>query len=224
MHKMAANTKEFWNSEFDKGAIYGLYPSETALKTATLLVKRGIVGPEFKLLEIGGGYGRNSKYFSEQLGVSVAVVDFSEKGIELGRKLVKGQLNPPKFILGDAKILENHVEPSSYDVVFHNFCLHLSSEEERGEIYRSVYKILKRGGLFIGSYLSVDDLDCPERDSEDGVTLAVKGKQQHFFTQKEIENEIGPYFSIDKINRGSDPEKIIDDVRNTEYYFLVGRK
>lgn len=222
-NSMNTHNKEYWNNIFKNGTIYGTYPSETALKAANFLIKKQI-NKDSKLLEIGGGYGRNAIYFANQLKLDTTIIDISNIAIELGITLAQQYPLKPRFIQGDATRLEEYFPESSYDIVFHNFCLHLLSKSERKKIYEGTKHILKPKGFFLGSYLSTNDVDCPKIESEEGITLKVRGKYQHFFTEAEIKKELSPYFTIDTIIESSDPEKIIDDIRNTEYYFVVGVK
>ncbi|MEA3329632.1 MAG: class I SAM-dependent methyltransferase [Nanoarchaeota archaeon] len=218
------NNQKYWDSEFTKGLIYGSYPSKIAIKTAGLLIREKLINPDCRLLEIGGGYGRNSQYFAEHLGIKATVIDISQVALNLGQDRTKDENNPPKFVLGDILNLRDYFTPLNFDVVFHNFCLHLLPSLDRNKIYRGVFEVLKERGLFIGSYLSINDPDCMEEHTEKGATLNVRGKQQHFFSEDEIRTEVKPYFSIDTLVKSSDPEKIINELRNIEYYFLVGKK
>ena len=218
-------TVDFWNTEFSKGLIYGDNPSQAAIKTSKLLLKKGILGTKFNLLEIGGGYGRNAKYFIDYLNLNTTLFDISDNAIELAKKYTSncfpGLLN---LVLGDVADLNSLLPKAYYDVVFHNFCLHLLCFKDRDRIYSNVSTVLKPGGIFIGSYLSVNDPDCPDPGSGKEVTAFIRGKDQHFFTAQEIRKELNPFFNIEAINEGHDLEEIISEVRQTTYYYVIGIK
>jgi len=218
-------TVDFWNQEFSKGLIYGINPSEAAVKTVDFLKRKVVTGSEHTLLEIGGGYGRNAKYFIEQLGISTTLFDISAKAIDLAKSVTFPCLpNNLNFIQGDVNSLNLMINPESYDIVFHNFCLHLLCFSNRSKIYSNVAKVLKPGGIFIGSYLSVNDPDCPDSSFNQELTTLVRGKEQHFFKEEEIKNELIPYFNIEEIIEGNDLELIISEMRKTVYYYVVGVK
>lgn len=215
----------FWDNEYKSGFIYGNFPSESAYKAAKYIIKSKINKPNTVLLEIGGGYGRNAAYFAENLKINVTVVDFSQNAINLGLSIHTGNNNPINFIKGDTKNLNNLFPDSSFDIIFHNFCLHLISPFKRKLLYKQMHKLLNDDGIILGSYLSYKDPDCPKQlINGSGVTVKLRGKDQHFFTRKEIRNELSGYFKILNIIESSDPEIIYNDFRNTSYYFTAAKK
>jgi SAM-dependent methyltransferase len=215
------NTPGFWDREFQKGYIYGTEPSESARKCVDFLRERGLSSTVTEILEIGGGYGRNARYLHQELGVPVTVVDFSQRAIQLGEEFCRGSV---RFICGDAKSLLQVVN-KQYPLVFYNFCLHLIPKAERMVVYGQVAEVLSPNGILVGSYLSVNDSDCPPRlRSDRGITKIVRGKPQHFFSQEEICSELDSKFADVQIEESFDRERIIDNVRNISYFFTVGRK
>lgn len=216
-------TVEFWNSEYDKGYIYGLNPSEAAIKTVKLIKSNNIIKEGFRLLEIGGGYGRNAKYFAQQLRIPIKVVEISQRAVDLGKSFIQPWDKYVEYMLWDVRCINTISNNISYDVVFHNFCLHLLDFGNRQSIYQNISKVLKPKGWFIGSYLSVNDRDY-RKEVMNNNTMFLRGKEQHFFTQEEIINELEDNFEIALIEESSDKEIIISNVRNTTYYFVLGIK
>lgn len=218
--------KQFWNSQYSKGYIYGTYPSEAAVKTASFILSGGKPNQKMKLLELGGGYGRNSIYFASQLGLDAIVADFSDRVLALGRKLAAKYGVAVNFV--EADVLKGSVAilHESFYIVFHNFFIHLLDEEQRAEVYRRAANLLAPDGFIVGAYLSTSDPECPKknRDKGEGITTMLRGKRQHFFTKKEVIKELSPHFEILLFQEGCDPEKTVDSVRNTHYYFVVARK
>lgn len=221
--KITNKTVDFWNSEYEKGYIYGLNPSEAAIRAVKLIKSKNIIKEGFRLLEIGGGYGRNAKYFAQQLRIPIKVVEISQQAVDLGKNFLQDSNKYVEYILGDVNSLDKIFNNILFDAVFHNFCLHLLDFGNRKLIYQSISKILKPKGWLIGSYLSINDHDyCKE--VMDNNTILLRGKEQHFFTQEEIINELNDYFETALIEESSDKETIISDVRDTTYYFVSGIK
>ncbi len=79
-------TKRCWNDRYRQGgAIYGTEPSPAA-KLAVFKDFFNRFKPGQKLLEIGGGYGRNAFFFASR-GMSVVSLDISDEAIKLGTSL-----------------------------------------------------------------------------------------------------------------------------------------
>lgn len=217
-------TAEYWDNEYKRGYIYGINPSEAAIGAVKLMKSRNIIKEGFRLLEIGGGYGRNAKYFAEQLDIPIKIVDISQRAIELGRKFTQNGKNCVEFILGNVEKLDELITDEFFDIVFHNFCLHLLDFRNRQLIYENVHKVLKTNGLFIGSYLSMNDSDFPKHSPPKDNTLLIRGKEQHYFSSDEIKKELQNIFDIDILEESTDIEEIINCNRNTVYFFVVGIK
>ncbi len=221
-HMAYAGSSGYWDARYAGGYIYGIYPSETAIKTAKLLSTKN--EPRIRLLEIGGGYGRNAIYLNLQAKADATVIDFSGTATRIGKDLANSLGADVKFVNGDAfeadKIFRNEV----FGIIFHNFCIHLLKNGKRIELYSKLWNLLRPGGLIIGSYLSTNDDDCPNKGQNTPCDAKIAGATRHFFTKKEILSEISGFFKVHSITESSDPEKIIDVARNTAYFFVVGEK
>lgn len=220
----------YWNDRYSTGGlIYGEHPSGAALQLERYLSASFSDEEPLKILEIGGGYGRNSIYLDEMgrkngLKEEITIVDISNVALTLGKKLNSLKHGSVNFVQGDVKHLNSVVKPGAYDVVFHNFCLHLFDPSERKLIYSQVREILKNGGIFAGSYLSINDPDHLSFESSIDTTKIVRGIPQHFFTKSEIQDELSPYFRIESEEERKDPEKIISEFRDTVYFYVIARK
>ena len=66
-----------WETTFsDKMDMFGQTPSESAIKAVEVFKKQGIT----KILELGGGQGRDTIYFAQN-GLEVYVLDYTESGV-----------------------------------------------------------------------------------------------------------------------------------------------
>ncbi len=70
--------RQFWEDRFSKNPnVFGEGPSDPAQKAADLFKKEGVT----KILELGGGQGRDSIFFAQN-GFRVYVLDFSESAVK----------------------------------------------------------------------------------------------------------------------------------------------
>lgn len=95
------------------------------------------------VLDLGCGYGWHCKYAVEMGASSALGIDCSVKMIARARKLN----GDDKIEYRVCDLLEFAYPVSSYDLVVSNLVLHYISDLE--EIYRSVYRTLKKGGCFL---------------------------------------------------------------------------
>lgn len=225
MNISQSTTEEFWNRKYkNHRLIYGKDPSKSAMQCARLITSRkNSEGNKVSLLEIGGGYGRNARYLAS-FGVEASVIDFSSEAIELGRRYVAEYGQKINFLKGDVRELAELLTSQKYDIVFSNFCLHIFSEDERKKIYNGIEQVLKPDGLFVGSFLSINDTDYSDDKQISPRTKIIRGKPQHFFTIPEIKRELKDFLEVVSIKERNDPEKIIDSTRNTSYFFVVAKK
>jgi len=105
------------------------------------------------VLDLGCGTGRDCYVMSKLVGQSGFVygVDMTENQIAVARKYIEGQTvafgySRPnvKFIYDYIENLPEHFEPESLDAVTSNCVINLTEDKEN--VFRSVYKVLKFGG------------------------------------------------------------------------------
>lgn len=108
-----------------------------------------------KLLVIGCGYGRECIYFARK-GFEVTGVDTSLEGLKLAREwMTRERVMNIKFELGDA--LNLHYDEANFDGVFTHKVLHQFNREDRQAMMNEIHRVLRPGGLFFLSDLSVSD-------------------------------------------------------------------
>lgn len=101
---------------------------------ASLLVKGGTI------LDLGCGSGRDSAYFVTQ-GFQVTGVDLSEKLLAIAKKNVRNAL----LVKEDIRHLS--FAPNSFDGIWSCASIVHINHSEQQELFRSMYTILKPGGL-----------------------------------------------------------------------------
>jgi len=140
-----------------------------------------------KLLEIGAGTGRDSKFFQDQ-GFEVTCIDLSPAMIDLCSQ--KG-LNA--LVMDMTKIdLPDH----SFDAVYSmNSFLHLT-KDEFSEVLLRINSLLRSDGIFyLGMYGGYDFAGVWEKDSY------TPKRFFSFFTDEHLEEETSKVFEIVSFNR-----------------------
>jgi arsenite methyltransferase len=116
-----------------------------------------------KILDVGCGTGRDSYIMSKLVGKDgfVSGIDMTEGQIMVANKYIEHQSEKfryekpnTKFIHDDMENLDKHFEPESLDMVTSNCVINLA--ENKPEIIRKIYDILKLGGEFYFSDVYVD--------------------------------------------------------------------
>ena len=146
------------------------------------------------LLDLGCADGRDSIYFSNK-GLQVTAVDFSESGINK----LKSQNARINCLILDIRNIK--FQGNSFDVIYAHLSLHYFDDETTSKIFDSLYKILKKDGLFLVKCKSTDDplFGQGEKVGED---MYNKGHVRHFFT-KEYMTEKLKSFKIIKVRKTS---------------------
>jgi cyclopropane fatty-acyl-phospholipid synthase-like methyltransferase len=142
-----------------------------------------------KLLEIGAGTGRDSKYFQDQ-GFEVVCIDFSPAMIELCKQ--KG-LTAYVMDMDNLEFPEN-----SFDAVYSmNSLLHLT-KKEFPEILHRINTLLKVDGMvYVGVYGGYDHEGIWDNDSY------IPRRFFSFFSDENLEAEVSKVFDILAFNRVS---------------------
>jgi len=140
-----------------------------------------------KLLEIGAGTGRDSKFFQDQ-GFEVTCIDLSPAMIELCK--LKG-LSAYVMDMTDIDFPEN-----SFDAVYSmNSLLHLA-KDELSEVLLRINTLLRVDGLvYIGMHGGYDFEGIWEKDSY------TPNRFFSFFTDEHLQQEISKVFDILTFNR-----------------------
>lgn len=113
-----------------------------AFKKIPDLLKRHAIGK--KTLDYGCGSG-SSTLFLNEIGLDVEGVDISQAMLQEANKL---NIKIPFNLIESAKL--PHAD-NTFDIVFSSFVLfEISSKPELSSIINEIYRVLKKGGLFIG--------------------------------------------------------------------------
>ena len=136
-----------WDRNFsEKSEMFGAVPSEPAVKAVELFNREG----EAKLLELGGGQGRDTLFFARE-GFRVTVMDYSQAGIEaITAKADAAEL--ANLITAIRHDVREHLpfDDNTFDCCYSHmlFCMALTTTElER--LSDEVRRVLKPGGLCV---------------------------------------------------------------------------
>ena len=95
------------------------------------------------VLDLGCGYGWHSTYAHKMGAIKIHAIDISKKMLEEAMKIN----NAPNIEYEECNIKDYSYPADSYDLVISNLVLHYIDDLD--DIYRKVYKTLKKGGVFL---------------------------------------------------------------------------
>lgn len=101
-----------------------------------------------KILEIGCGGGQCSIALAKQ-GAVCTGIDISEEQLKYAEKLAKKNKVKINFVHGSFQNL-NKIKSNSVDIVFSAYALQYSPDLKK--VCKSVYRILKKNGIFVFSF------------------------------------------------------------------------
>lgn len=114
------------------------------------LVEKGIV-KKGKALDICCGAGTNTVYLAQK-GFQMTGIDISSKALEYAKEKAKKANVNIKFQV--ANFVDLPFEDEEFDFVFDNGCFHHVEVEDRSVFIKGVYRILKKGGLYLMTVFS----------------------------------------------------------------------
>jgi len=209
--------KLIWDERYKRGLIYGRDPSHAA----KLAVLEGYVKAEDKVAELGGGYGRNSAFFSE-MGAHPTLIEISEVAL----KLAHAHHPAVKTLELDLTALLPAVYHGVYDTVFCNFVLHLLDPHERMAMIENARTLLRDGGRAVWSLVSIEDEEFGKgkRIDRNTFALARDGRAFHFFDRTEIEQLFENGWKLERVKHCDEIEQIVSAVKKTDFWFVVAKK
>lgn len=128
---------EFWEVNFiEKGEMWGLNPSQSALITRDFFVQQGVK----KVLVPGFGYGRNAEVFREA-GMQVTGIEISKTAIEIAKKQYGDHMT-----IYHGSVTDMPFNDDMYDGIFCYALVHLLDENEREKLIDDCYRQLSGNG------------------------------------------------------------------------------
>ena len=141
--------QHFWNEKFDGDEhFYGTDPNVYIRENSPLIIKGG------KVLCLGEGEGRNALFFAAK-GHDVVAIDASDVGLAKAHRLAQAYGHTIETVHLD--LAEWKPEAGSVDAVTASY-LHLP-QPRRKEVFHKAVKALRTGGMFIGEFFSLDQVN-----------------------------------------------------------------
>lgn len=186
---MDKKEKEYWKNEW-------LNRPEERKNSFAVRAFSLIKNKKFKkILDLGCGDGRDSKYFAQK-GFDVMCVDFSKTGIDKVKQYNIKNIKAVKKNIQDISFSKNY-----FDVVYAHLSLHYFDDKTTNKIINKIYNILKPGGYFFIKCKSVEDSLYGVGDKV-GENMYRKSHLRHFFTKEYMKEKLHK-FKIIKIRKTS---------------------
>jgi SAM-dependent methyltransferase len=212
--------------------MWGHGPSELARLAVARLTP--YAAPELTVLDVGCGYGRDTRYISGELGCRVVGLDASPAAVEAARKEHAAALRRSRslrleaeYVAGDLGWLASAPEHAGpFDVVFCSGVYHLLGPIGRREFAAALAAAARPGGLLFLSTLSPRDAEHYAKGEP------VSGEERswvhnvylHFCTAEELTRDFAAFEVLDLEERSYvEPQETGAPHRHTSW-FLEGRR
>lgn len=212
--------------------MWGHGPSELARLAVARL--RASATPDLTILDIGCGYGRDTRYLSTELGCGAVGLDPSPAAIEAARKehasafrRSRGERLKAEYVVGDLERLRREADHAGlYDVAFTCNVYHLLGPIGRREFAAALAAVTRPGGLLFLSTMSPRDaqhyavgepVSGEERSWVDKVYL-------HFCTAEELMRDFAAFTVLDLDERSYDEPQTSGPPHHHTSWFLEGRR
>ncbi len=116
--------------------------------------------PEWRVLDMGAGYGGVARYLVENYRCDVTALNLSEKENERDREINKARHLDHKITVVDGSFEKVDEPDASYDVVWSEDSFLHSQNEDKKKVIQEAARVLKPGGWLIFTDPMQTD-DCP---------------------------------------------------------------
>jgi len=219
----------YWEKRYaTDGRLWGDGPSELACLAVARLrpAVRDVDAPPLRLIDVGCGYGRDSRYLAAELGCRVLGLDPSPAAVAAARKARRPGLDV-EYLVGDAaSFADDAAQAGRFDVVFAGNVYHLLSPGGRREFAAALAAIVRPSGLLFLSTLS------PRDPQHYAVGEPVLGEERswvehvylHFCTTDELAADFSAFTVLDVEERSYEERNAGGVVHRHASWFLEGRR
>lgn len=208
-NKMILNNQNpHWETTFlNNEDMFGQAPSEAAVKAVNIFKSQG----KTKILELGGGQGRDTIYFAQN-GFQVYVLDYTNNGIEAINKKAH-QLDLSNSITAIQHDIRNRLpfEDEFFDGCYSHmlYCMALSTKELES-LSQEVRRVLKTGGINTYTARNTNDSHFGSGIHRGENMYEVGGFIVHFFTKEMVSKLAKGYtvLEISEFEEGELPRKL----------------
>jgi cyclopropane fatty-acyl-phospholipid synthase-like methyltransferase len=198
----------YWEATFtNKVDMFGQMPSKSAIKAVELFKNQGIT----KILELGGGQGRDTIYFAQK-GFQVYVLDFTDSGVTSIKKKAR-ELGLSTSITAIQHDVRNPLpfNDNFFDGCYSHmlYCMAFTNQELIS-LSKEINRILKRNGINIYTARNTNDAHFSTGIHRGENMYEVGGFIVHFFDIKMIEKLSEGYtdLQITEFEEGGLPRKL----------------
>ena len=181
-----------WDAEYKKLERLWNAPADSALGIYNELIPKG------KVLDLGGGEGRNAIFFAGK-GYDVTLVDKAETAVK--RCELTAKEKGLKIRTKQEDILATAIEPSQYSLIIFSNVLSFFNEAAIKRLIEKAKSGLKLGGLIYIQCFSTDDPSYmrykEKQKGHKGRTFILNGGEyRHYFTKAEVLQRLSDFKSI----------------------------
>jgi SAM-dependent methyltransferase len=207
------NSQAWFKQWFDSSFYHQLYANRDEQEAASFideLVNELQPAPGSKMLDLGCGNGRHSKYLASK-GFDVTGLDLAASSIRQAKRWETEKLH---FYRHDMRVPFGR---NTCDYVFNFFTSfgYFDDPSDDRKVVNNIYSALKPGGLLVMDYInsvrSEKNLVPAEKKAIDGIiyTITRWTTDTHFFKKIRIENMGEPVEHIERVKKFS-----VDDLKN----------
>jgi SAM-dependent methyltransferase len=200
--------REQWQRALsEKADRYGLEPSAAALAACESFERIGAR----RLLELGGGQGRDSLLFAER-GFEVTVLDYAPSAVETIAKKIDEAGLAASISVGEHDVREPLPFPDgSFDGCYSHmlFCMALTEDELR-RLSAEIRRVLRSGGLCVYTARTVQDADYGRGIHRAEDIYELDGFAVHFFSRDLVERLADGFdlVEIEEFEEGALPRRL----------------
>jgi len=200
--------REQWQRALSERADrYGLEPSAPALAACEKFERIGAR----RLLELGGGQGRDSLFFAER-GFEVAVLDYAPSAVETIAEKADVAGLTGRISVGEHDVRKPLPFPEeSFDGCYSHmlFCMALTEDELR-HLSAEIRRVLRPGGLCVYTARTVQDADYGRGIYRAEDMYELDGFAVHFFSRDLVERLADGFDLVDiaKFEEGALPRRL----------------
>ena len=215
----------YWEARYAAvGRLWGDGPSELALLAVVRL--RASAMPELSVLDVGCGYGRDTRYLAAELQCRVLGLDPSPAAVAAARRQRSAAVQDDYEAGELVSFAAGLTDAARFDVVFVANVYHLLQPIGRREFAAALAAATRPGGLLFLSALS------PRDARHYAVGEPVRGEERswvdevylHFFTARELAAELRDFEVLDLDERAYDELNAGGVVHRHTSWFLEARR
>ena len=209
-------TKDFWENWWTKEDDEGWddTPSIFAQFAVSYFPKEG------KLLELGAGLGKDTRYFAQH-GLYVVSTDFSDKALDVSKweSTMKKVMNIDYQNVDIKNPLP--FKDQEFDVLYAHAVLHYFSHDITDQIFREIHRVLKDGGVFATLLKSKEDPEVANSlKLNENFYQTPQGIAERFFSVEEVQKETEGLFKPVVM----DASEQMNETDNATYIRYIGLK